>query len=305
MSVNVEVCISPYPSKGLLQRLRILRYASRINADLLHIAGDIHFAALGTDPARTVVTVADCGRLHQLKGIKREILRQFWFQHPLKRAAALTVISQAVKDDLLTWVPDLEPSRIHVVPVSISPSFHPSSKTFNREKPRILQIGTKPNKNIPRLVQALRGVNCTLVLIGLLSPDLRQILEEHHVSYENYSGLSESEIVDEFHKADLVVFASTLEGFGMPILESQTVGRAVVTSNCTSMPEVAGDGAALVDPFSVASIRKGVLQVIEDQAYRNRLIELGKLNCRRFTPDAIAIQYLKIYQSIINKNVKP
>ena len=88
----------------------------------------------------------------------------------------------------------------------------------------------------------------------------------------------------------------------MPIVESQTVGRAVVTSNCTSMPEVAGDGAALVDPFSVASIRKGVLQVIEDHDYRNRLIELGKLNCRRFTPDAIACQYLKIYQSITNQN---
>ena len=104
-----------------------------------------------------MVTVADCGRLHQLSGLKRELLRQLWFQQPLKKVAAITVISQAVKDDLLDWVPDLDPAKIHVVPVSISPRFKFSPNSFCQSNPRILQVGTKPNKNLPRLVEALKG----------------------------------------------------------------------------------------------------------------------------------------------------
>ncbi|MEB3255703.1 MAG: glycosyltransferase family 1 protein [Synechococcaceae cyanobacterium] len=299
MGVEVTHNVSPYISKGLLNRLRIIRFAGRQRADLVHVTGDIQFAAFGTDPARTVVTVADCGRLHQLRGWKRELLRQFWFRLPLRRVAAITVISQAVKEDLLHWVPDLDPRRIHVVPVSISPAFAYSPQPFNDRSPRILQVGTTPNKNIPRLAQALRGIECTLVIIGRLGSDQIQVLEENGIRVENHCGIGEEEVIELYRSADLVAFVSTLEGFGMPILEAQSVGRPVVTSNGTSMPYVAGDAAILVDPLCVASIREGVLRVMEDGACRAALIERGRRNVRRFDSDAIASLYLDLYRSLL------
>jgi glycosyltransferase involved in cell wall biosynthesis len=85
----------------------------------------------------------------------------------------------------------------------------------------------------------------------------------------------------------------------MPILEAQSVGRPVVTSSISSMPDVAGGAAELVDPLSVASIRSGIERVIGDAAYRDRLIRLGKQNIRRFNSDTIAAQYLAIYRSVL------
>ena len=299
LGVAITNCTAPYPSQGLLPRLKIVRFARRHQGDITHISGDIHFAALGTDPARTVVTVHDCGRLHQLRGMSREILRQFWFQLPLRRVAAVTVTSQSVKDDLLTWVPDLDPKRIHIVPVSISSAFRFAPQPFQSRRPRILQMGTAPNKNIPRLAAALEGIEATLVVLGKLSPELEAVLARHRIPYENHRNLNEAEVVELYRGADLLAFVSTLEGFGMPILEAQAMGRPVVTSNCTSMPDVAGGAAVLVDPCSVSSIRAGLQQVMGDAAVRQRLIADGQRNIERFSSNAIAAQYLRIYQALL------
>jgi glycosyltransferase involved in cell wall biosynthesis len=299
-SLGVEVTnhTSPYASQGLLQRLKIVRFANRHQGEITHISGDIHFAALGTDPGRTVVTVHDCGRLHQLRGLPREIMRQFWFQLPLRRVAAVTVISQAAKDDLLTWVPDLDPERIQIVPVSISAAFRFSAKPFASQNPRILQVGTAPNKNIVRLAAALEGMAATLVVIGKLSPELEAVLARHRIRVENHRDISEQQVVELYRGADLLAFVSTLEGFGMPILEAQTVGRPVLTSNCSSMPEVAGGAALLVDPLCVQSIRAGLQRLIDDAPFREELVARGQENVRRFSSDAIAAQYLEIYRSL-------
>lgn len=302
-SLGVEVVdhTSPYVSQGLLRRLKIVRFARRHQGDITHISGDIHFAALATEPARTVVTVHDCGRLHQLRGIPREILRQFWFDLPLRRVAAVTVISQAVKDDLLTWVPDLDPARIHIVPVSISAAFSFSAKPFDQQNPRILQVGTAANKNIVRLAAALEGIPATLVVIGRLSPELEAVLAQHRIRYENHRNISEQQVVELYRGADLLAFVSTLEGFGMPILEAQTIGRPVLTSNCASMPDVAGDAALLVDPLSVESIRAGLRRLIDEAPLRDALVASGRQNVKRFSSDAIAAQYLRLYQSLLNQ----
>ncbi len=151
LGVELQSYTSPFVSQGFLSRLKIVRFANQHQADINHITGDIHFAALGTNPTRTVVTVADCGRLHQLSGVKREVLRQIWFQIPLTRVAAITVISEAVKEDLLSWVPDLDPARrpsagpcgscfhlttVHLFPQAISScqSSHPSGWHHTKQK---------------------------------------------------------------------------------------------------------------------------------------------------------------------------
>jgi glycosyltransferase involved in cell wall biosynthesis len=161
-----------------------------------------------------------------------------------------------------------------------------------------LQVGTALNKNIERVIEALEGIPCTLVIIGRLSAPIRDSLATRKIAFENYHSLSHEEVIQEYRKADMLCFVSTYEGFGMPILEAQATGRVVVTSDCYSMPEVAGKGALLADPNSVASIREAILTVIQNAPLRNELIAEGLQNSRRFRGEEIALQFEKLYESV-------
>ena len=106
-------------------------------------------------------------------------------------------------------------------------------------------------------------------------------------------------MVEKYRNCDVVCFVSTYEGFGMPIVEAQSVGRVVLTSNISSMPEVAGNAACLVDPFSIGEIRRGLDQIINDSVYRDDLVKKGFENCARFDPKQIATQYYDLYKEIV------
>ena len=127
---------------------------------------------------------------------------------------------------------------------------------------------------------------------------LAKELERAGVNFSSSKNLSNEEIMDKYRSADILSLVSTYEGFGMPIVEANAVGRVAVTSNILSMPEVAGNAAHLVDPFDVAAIRQGILKVIEDDAYREKLISNGFVNRKRFDVKQIATQYTEIYRSL-------
>jgi glycosyltransferase involved in cell wall biosynthesis len=117
--------------------------------------------------------------------------------------------------------------------------------------------------------------------------------------------LSDEALLRAYEEADLVVFASLAEGFGLPIIEANAMGRAVVTSNLSPMKEVAADAACLVDPYDVDDIRRGIRRVIEDDGYRDRLIERGHENATRFTARVVAEQYARLYEKIAGETSSP
>mgnify|MGYP001403095046 CR=1 FL=1 len=88
----------------------------------------------------------------------------------------------------------------------------------------------------------------------------------------------------------------------MPIIEGNTIGRAVLTSNVTSMPEVALDCAVLVDPYNVEDIRKGVLKIINEDDFRDQMIERGYANVDRFKVETIAAEYTQLYRELYEFN---
>jgi glycosyltransferase involved in cell wall biosynthesis len=110
--------------------------------------------------------------------------------------------------------------------------------------------------------------------------------------------LTDEELVAAYRRSDMVVFASLYEGFGLPILEAQAMGRPVITSNFGAMREAAGDGALLVDPYSVEEIRAAIMRIKNEPGLREELVCKGRENAEKFRADAIALKYAEIYRAV-------
>jgi glycosyltransferase involved in cell wall biosynthesis len=266
-----------------------------------HITGDVNYLGIFLSAENTVNTILDCVHLNSSKGFKYWVFKKFWLEIPERRARFLTAISESTKREILRHH-HCDPDKIRVIPVAISPAFQYKPKEFNEDNPVILQIGTAPNKNIPLLIQAVKGLKCVLNIVGKKDESYEALLHENKIDYVYESNLTNEEILERYERCDIVALVSTYEGFGMPILEAQAVGRVVITSNVYSMPEVAGDSAVLVDPSKVEEIRDGILRLISDSEFRKDRIASGLENIKRFNADLIAHMYYDLYQEVAASN---
>ena len=275
-------------------------FVKKNKADLYHITGDIHYAALGLPRRRTLLTIHDCVFLYQTKGWKRLILKKLLLDWPVRRSAMVTTISEASKKDILKYT-GCAPDKVVVIPNPVNDQIRYRPHEFNSSEPVILFVGATPNKNLPRVIQALENIPCRLLIVGAIPDPARELLHRHGVAYQQKTGLDDEGLAACYADADMVLFPSTFEGFGLPILEAQKAGRPVITSNISPMKEVAGNGACLIDPLSVPSIRDGVLHVIKDATYRMQLVNAGFENIDRFDVKVIAQQYMNCYQALYSR----
>lgn len=289
---------NPCFGKGIWQMLRNLLSAAYRQGDVNHITGDVHYLTLALKKKRTLITIHDCVSLERLRGLKLFVFRMLWYSLPVRQAKMVTVISEATRVELLRHV-KCDPAKVRVVHCCVNSEFSPHPKAFNESEPVLLQVGTGINKNLERVIVALAGFKCRLDIIGKLSPKQKSLLKQYQIIYSNIERATDREIVEAYQKCDVLIFASTYEGFGLPIVEANAVGRVVITSNLLSMPEVAGAAACLTDPFDPADIRAALVRVSTDSPYRDALIAAGFENVKRFTPNAIAKKYVELYQELL------
>jgi glycosyltransferase involved in cell wall biosynthesis len=300
--ITSKIAVSKHESNGLVKRLYNCFEAWRNQGPVNHVTGDVNYLGLFLNRRNTIQTILDCVHLNSSQGIKYQVLKLFWLSIPERRARFITAISESTKQEILRHH-QCDPDKIIVIPVAISPKYKRADKPFNKERSRILQVGTAHNKNIPRLIEALKGMPCVLHIIGKQNEEYEALLKQYNIEYKYEWGLTDEQIIQRYEEADILSFVSTYEGFGMPILEAQSVGRAVITSNIYSMPEVAGDAAVMVNPLEVNEIRKGLEKIIHDDAFRTGMILRGFENVKRFDPDTIAGMYLSLYQKVFSSNL--
>lgn len=274
-----------------------MRSVKTQKSNLYHITGEVHYLALVLPGKQTVLTIHDCGFMYHSAGLKRWLLKKLQLDWPVARCARITTISEHTRRQLLGFT-GCPPDKIQVIPNPVSGLIQSIPRDFNTAKPVLLFVGITPNKNLPRVIEAIRGISCILEIIGVVPDEHRSMLEAATIEWRSLSNLSDEEMARRYTECDLVLFPSTYEGFGMPIIEGQKALRPVITSNLSPMKEVAGGAACLVDPMDIDSIRTGLRKVIEDNLYRELLVTRGAENVRQYELEHIAGKYQSLYQEI-------
>ncbi|GHT59900.1 mannosyltransferase [Bacteroidia bacterium] len=266
-----------------------------------HLTGDIHLCILALLGCKTVLTIHDMRSLAGIKNpIKKKIAYWLFYNFSLKFPRKIVCISETTKQEFQAMVKRKD--KAEVIYNAIDPMFHFVPKLFNEQKPVILQIGTGWKKNHRNLFKSLSGITCKLRIIenplNKLDDEDFSILKDMNIDFSIVSFLSDQEILEEYNDCDIVSFCSIAEGFGMPIVEANAVGRCVITSNIPPMTEIAADAACLVNPYDVNDMANGFKKIISNAAYRKELIENGQKNITRFQPQTIAKQYIQLYKEL-------
>ena len=292
---KVNIHISPFESNGTFNRLFMILWAYFKQGDINHISGDINFINLFLNKKKTISTFLDCYLLQKLRGLKLFFFKKFWIIFPLRNSTFSIAISNDTKKELIK-VDRNYVDKIQIIPVCYHMSLKRSNKIFNHNKPIILIIGTSENKNTVNSLKSLRNINCSVVIIGNLNDSVLKMLKKMNLEYRNYENLSDKQINAQYKKSDIILFPSFYEGFGLPVIEGQVCGKAVVTSNISPMKDIAGvNGACLVNPYKVKEIAKGILKIINNKEYRKKLISNGLKNSEHYSPKVVAKKYMSLY----------
>ena len=313
---RVTTAALPY---SIGEQFRIPWRLLRTGADLLH---EPHYVLPPLTRCRSVVTIHDCIHLMFPQYLPNSLAyyyaRGAMFAATHQADRVLTV-SEASKRDILRYY-DIPPEKVQVIYNAMDERFltPPDEATTDRVRQRyqlnhpfVLYVGNiKPHKNIERLVAAfsqarpLGPVGLKLVIVGDdLSnyPKLRQVVHRHQLDkHVRFLGYQPQETLASFYRlAGAFVFPSLYEGFGLPPLEAMACGTPVVTSNVSSLPEVAGDAALLVDPTDTDAIAHGIVQALTDSTVSARLREAGPRRAREFSWARSARQIAAVYREVL------
>src|SRR5262245_41753215 len=286
-----------------------------------HLVHEPHYVLPVAARCRAVVTIHDCIHLMFPQYLPNRLAYYYArasISLAARRATRVLTVSERSKRDILRFV-DAPPEKIDVIYNAYDECFaiEPREEDVVRVRKRyqlhhefVLYAGNvKPHKNLERLIQAFdivrtRGLDhLKLVLIGdeiSKYAALRRAVHRHQLhKYVRFLGyMPEETLAVMYRLAGVFVFPSLYEGFGLPPLEAMASGMPVVTSNASSLSEVAGDAAVLVDPYDPHAIADGIFRVLTDEHRRRELRHKGLSRARQFSWEASVRRVREIYHEV-------
>lgn len=239
-----------------------------------------------------------------------------WSVQRMKAANHIVTVSSHTAGDVVKHL-QVNPTSVTTVPNAVSASFQPlppeeivtfrqqhgiSSETFC-----LLNVGSNnPRKNVSAVLEVMRALRADQKPVHFwkagsdFDAEQSQFIETHnlgeHVSY--LGKLDDSELIKLYSAADALLAPSLYEGFGLTVLEAMACGTPVITSNTTSLPEVAGDAAILVAPNDIKAMVAGVSRLMQSPDFRQRLVEAGLSRVKTFTWVNTAKQIANVYEHV-------
>jgi glycosyltransferase involved in cell wall biosynthesis len=283
----------------LYEQTRLPGLLRRAGAQLVHSLG--YVSPLVSHCPR-VVSIHDLNYLafgDQMPWRRRQALALF-IQASGRRAGAVLTLSEFSRGQIRQHL-GIPGERVVVVPLAGGgPPGVATGSWRPVETPYLLAFGSRtPNKNLPRLLDAYAEARPAqrLVILGHVPEPVRARGAELAVVFTGY--LEKDRMASALRQADVLIFPSTYEGFGLPVLEAMDVGVPVVVSRAAALPEVAGDAACYFDPLDVADMAARIREVAGDSSIRARLREQGRLRAATFSWRRTAKETLAVYRRLV------
>jgi len=317
----VEIEGGSYP---VWEQLKLPKFAKAYNCDLLHCTSNTAPLALKMPLVITLhdIIFKESSVLEQLAS------RASWYQKIgnlyrrlivnaiIKKSDKLITVSNFEKQNI-SKIYNLDDTKIRTVHNGVNKNFtsvidinkkQEIKELYNLPERFLFHFGnTDPRKNTARVLKAFdrylktKDSEIKLVLAGLNEDNLHSILKEIDLIVELRDNIvltgyvADKDLPVIFNLSEVFLFPSLREGFGIPIIEAMACGVAVITSNTSSMPEVAGDAACLINPNSTESIYNAIDRVLTDLQYKDQLIRNGFQQCTNFSWENMAKNVLEVY----------
>jgi len=302
-------------SKGKMSRqFKMGKDAQKQSADIFHgLSGELPLK-WDKKPIKKIVTIHDLifERYPQYYSFfDRKI--HFWkFRKAANSADKIIAISEQTKRDIIQFLKVPE-SRIEVIYQGCHKAFkeQQSEEFIQKTKEKyslpekfILNVGTiEERKNLLNVVKALKDTNIPLVVVGKKTKYFRkveQFVQQHKISVQFLEGVSMDELAAIYKLADIFVYPSFFEGFGIPVIEALFSKTVVITSNTSCLPEAGGPDSVYVDPENHLDIQSKIKFLWDNESERKRRADKGFQFVQQFNDESIANNLMNLYRKIIS-----
>lgn len=306
----------PIPWYTLKEQLLLPRFIDRKKLDLVHFP---HWNVPLTLKTPFVVTIHDLILLEEPRSARATTRHPFIYAlkylgfkrvlaHAIHASKKIIAVSETTKSDILKHFPDIHPEKIVVIYEGVTPLASPTSSASPTSFPFLLYVGNAyPHKNLSVLLEAFQLIHQRIPALHLIfagrddqfSRHLEQQAQKSR-SASHFSFIrnpSDEQLGDLYRHAELYVFPSRIEGFGLPPLEAMRMGTPVACSDIPSLREILGEAACYFPPNDPKHIADTIVSLLNDQTRKQTLIQKGNEQIKRYNWTRMAEQTVRVYQA--------